>query len=362
MSHDPFLARLKARAAESTAAAEPGERQQPAESPKRAESRQPSERPRRAPRAGRGGGATASYSDRRAVAFWQSEIAHAHIRRRISGDEDLAPTRFFAGLLPDGMRGGSAVVLRGGAPDLAVELLRDGACARVTIVDDSPERLDYARPRIPEDLRGRVRLAQADPLGFEPAEPPTVVASASALHRFADPDAAVGRIAEWLAPDGLVYVDEFVGPDRFQWTDRQLEILNRLLACLPEELRRDLSTRDAVKEEIGRPDPERFKRDHPSEAVASSRIRDALDAHLEPVAVRPYGGAVFHQLFARIMGNFARRPELVRLVLEFDAILTDLGAVESDYLWAAYRKPGASGGAPPTGREAAGRRPGATRR
>ncbi|HKO37302.1 MAG TPA: hypothetical protein VJU14_02930 [Solirubrobacterales bacterium] len=28
-----------------------------------------------------------------------------------------------------------------------------------------------------------------------------------------------------------------------------------------------------------------------------------------------------------------------RLVLEFDAILTDLGAVESDYLWAAYRRP-----------------------
>nr|MDQ3725902.1 hypothetical protein [Actinomycetota bacterium] len=62
-----------------------------------------------------------------------------------------------------------------------------------------------------------------------------------------------------------------------------------------------------------------------------------LDAHLEPITVKPYGGAIFHQLFARIMGNFARRPELVRLILEFDAILTDLGTVESDYLWAAYR-------------------------
>ncbi len=194
-------------------------------------------------------------------------------------------------------------------------------------------------PRVPEDLRGKVEFAQADLLGYEPPEPPTVVVAVSALHRLPDPDAAVARIAQWLAPSGLLYVDEFVGPDRFQWTERQIEIVNRLLACLPEELRRDLSNRGATKTEIGRPDPERFTRDHPTEAVSPTRIRPALDAHLAPVAIKPYGGAVFHQLFARIMGNFARRPELVRLILEFDAILTDLGAVESDYLWAAYRRP-----------------------
>ena len=39
------------------------------------------------------------------------------------------------------------------------------------------------------------------------------------------------------------------------------------------------------------------------------------------------------------MGNFVRRPEVVRLILEFDAILTERGVIGSDYLWAAYRKP-----------------------
>lgn len=314
MSDDPFLARLKARSAQAPA---------PAKAPE-----EPRRRVRRAP---------AASSDRRAVAFWQSEIAQAHIRRRITGDEETPPTRFFAGLLDESLRGGTAVVLRGGDPGLAVELLREGACARATIVDDSRDRLDYTRARVPEDLRAQVELARADPLAFEPEQPPTVVAGVSALHRLPDPDAAIRRIAQWLAPGGLVYVDEFVGPDRFQWSERQVEIVNRLLACLPEELRRDLANRGEVKVEIGRPDPERFARDHPEEAVAPGRIRTALDQHLEPVVVRPYGGAVFHQLFARIMGNFARRPELVRLVLEFDAILTDLGAIDSDYLWAVYR-------------------------
>lgn len=350
MSDDPFLARLKARAEKAVAAAEEALPPEVAEKPgppaaEPAETQQPPRSPRRQPRPRRSTSApTTAYSDRRAVAFWQSEIAQAHIRRRITGDEETPPTRYFASLLPGEMRGGSAVVLRGGDPSLAVELLREGACARVTIIDGSRERLDYKEARIPEDLRGKVQLAEVDPLDYEPDEPPTVVASLSALHRLPDPDRAVARISEWLAPGGLLYVDEFVGPDRFQWTDRQIEIVNRLLACLPEELRRDLATRSGeVKEEIGRPDLQRFTRDHPEEAISPSRVRPALDAHLEPVAVKPYGGAVFHQLFSRIMGNFARRPDLVRLILEFDAILTDLEAVSSDYLWAAYRKPDCPG-------------------
>jgi SAM-dependent methyltransferase len=344
MSDDPFLARLKARAEKAVAAAEeavpetakdPGP---PATEP--AETQQPPQRPRRQPRPRRSASApTAAYSDRRAVAFWQSEIAQAHIRRRITGDEEVPPTRYFAGLLEESVRDGTAVVLGGGDPSLAVELLREGACAKVAIIDDSQERLDYARARVPEDLRAKVDLTQADLLAYEPEQPPTLVATVSALHRLPDPDAAVARITQWLAPGGLVYVDEFVGPDRFQWTERQIEIVNRLLACLPEELRRDLSTRGEIKKEIARPDPERFTRDHPNEAVAPTQIRPALDAHLDPITVKPYGGAIFHQLFARIMGNFARRPELVRLILEFDAILTDLEAIDSDYLWAAYRKP-----------------------
>lgn len=337
MSDDPFLARLKARA-EADAQAESVE---PRPADRSSTEALPPERPRREARPRRGSsGPTASRSDRRAVAFWQSEIAQAHIRCRISGDEEVPPTRYFAGLVPAEMRSGSAVVLRGGDPSFACELLREGVCAEVTILDDSRERLDYAQARVPEDLRGQVQLAQAELLGYEPAERPTVIAAVSALHRVTDPDAAVARIAEWLAPGGHVYIDEFVGPDRFQWTERQMEIVNRLLTCLPEELRRDLlSSSGGTKNEVGRPDPERFERDHPSEAVAPSRIRAALDTHLEPIEIKPYGGAVFHQLFARIMGNFARRPELVRLVLEFDAILTDLGAVESDYLWSVYGKP-----------------------
>ncbi|MEX0972455.1 MAG: methyltransferase domain-containing protein [Solirubrobacterales bacterium] len=276
----------------------------------------------------------------RVLAFWQSDIANAHIRRLISGDESVSTASHFAELLDDFHRGSAAVSLRGGDPALEVELLRSDACRTIAIVDGAAERLEYGRARVPEELRQRVVFAQANLSTYEPDEPLGLVVAKSALHRCEDPDAIVSRLTGWLAPGGMVYLDEFVGPDRFQWSDAQIEIVNRLLACLPEELRRDLTSKDGeAKSAIGRPDEGRFRRDNPSEAVAGSRIRQALDSHLEPVEVRPYGGAVFHQLFARIMGNFAGRPEIVRLILELDAILTDRGVLESDYLWAAYRKP-----------------------
>ena len=41
------------------------------------------------------------------------------------------------------------------------------------------------------------------------------------------------RLAAMLEPGGLLFVEDFVGPARFQWTDAQLEAINRLLSRLP---------------------------------------------------------------------------------------------------------------------------------
>jgi SAM-dependent methyltransferase len=333
---DPFLSKLKREAEEDR-----GARPEPEPSPESDSALPPPDSPplTRAPRR-TSARVRSTYRDRRALAFWQSRVATAFIQRRITGDEETSPASYFSELVDADLAKGAALSLRGGNPALECELLRHGACGSLTFVDNSASRLDYARARIPDELAAAVEFVQGDAGGHAPSAAVDLVVCNSTLHRFADPDAVVGRLAGWLAPGGMVYVDEYVGPDRFQWTDDQIGIVNQLLVCLPEEFRIDLASEtDEIKTVISRPDEERFIRDHPSEAVASKRVREALDAHLEPVVVKPYGGAVFHQLFARIMGNFVRRPELVELILELDAILTDRGVVESDYLWGAYRRP-----------------------
>jgi hypothetical protein len=75
----------------------------------------------------------------------------------------------------------------------------------------------------------------------------------------------------------------------------------------------------------------------PSESVRSDEITAILGARLDIVERRPYGGAVFHQLFNRIMGNFVGQDDLVRTLMEIDFLLCDEGVLETNYEWAVYR-------------------------
>lgn len=49
-----------------------------------------------------------------------------------------------------------------------------------------------------------------------------------------------------------------------------------------------------------------------------------LSAEMEAVEVKPYGGALVQRLFTAIMGNSAGHDDLVRLITDLDAILTDI--------------------------------------
>jgi SAM-dependent methyltransferase len=273
------------------------------------------------------------------LAFWQNPIARASINRRVTGDPQLAPEIYLARRHGSSVTAPLAVSLRASNARLEIALLESGPCDRVIGMHEKQERVDYANGKVPEPLRKRIRFEQGDFSNWEAPEPVGAVVARSVLHRHADLDALLDRIASVLAPGGLVFVDEYVGPARSQWTDAQLEIINRLLARLPEELLVELTSDDGrLKRSAGRPDAERWAAANPHEMVCSERIVAGLDEHFERVEVSLYGGAIIHQLFSRIMGNFASRPELVDVLMELDALLTDGGVVASDYVWGVWRR------------------------
>jgi len=273
------------------------------------------------------------------LAFWQSPVARASINRRITGDPQTAPETHFARRHGPHVPAPLALALRASNAKLEVTLLECGPTERVIGLHDDQERVDYANSKVPEPLREQVRFQRGDLSEWEPPEPVGAVVVRSVLHRDPDVERTLDRIAAVLAPGGLVFVDEYVGPARSQWSDVQLAIVNRLLARLPEELLVELTSADGRrKRSVGRPDPERWASANPGEMVASDRIVPGLDERLQRVEVSLYGGAIFHQLFSRIMGNFASRPELVEVLMELDALLTDEGVVPSDYVWGVWRR------------------------
>lgn len=273
------------------------------------------------------------------LAFWQSPVARAAINRRITGDPELGPETHFARRHGPAIVAPHALSLRASDAKFELALVEAGSCEQLTCLDDEQARVDFAAGRVPEPLREQVRFQLGAIEQFEAPEPLGAVVCRSFLHRREDLEEVLDRIAALLAPGGLLFVEDFVGPARFQWTDAQLDAINRLLARLPEELLSDLSASDGRrKRSVERPDLEARIAANPGEAVRSDEILPAVDARFERVEVCPYGGAVFHQLFSRIMGNFAGRPELVGLLMEVDALLTDSGVLQSDYVWGVWRK------------------------
>jgi SAM-dependent methyltransferase len=274
------------------------------------------------------------------LAFWQSPIVRATINRRITGDPELAPETYFARRHGPQIVAPHALSLRASDAKLELALIEAGSCERLTGLDDDRGRLDFAAGRVPEPLRQRVRFELGTVEQWQPPEPLGAVVCRSFLHRREDLEATLERLASLLEPGGLLFVEDFIGPAHFQWSDAQLEAINRLLARLPAELLVDLSSDDGtLKRSVARPDLAARIAANPHEAVRSDEILPLLDQRFERVEVCPYGGAVFHQLFSRIMGNFAARPDLVGVLMEVDALLLDSGVLDSDYVWGVWRRP-----------------------
>jgi SAM-dependent methyltransferase len=273
------------------------------------------------------------------VAFWHSPVARAWINRRVTGDPEVGPETHLARRHGPNVPAPLALSLRASDAKLEIALLESGSCERLVGLHDDQAPVDFANGRVPEPLREQIRFERQGFFGWEPPEPLGAVVARSVLHRQADLDAVLDRIASMLAPGGLVFVDEYVGPARAQWSDAQLDAINRLLARLPDELLVDLTSDEGRgKRNVERPDAERTAAANPHEMACSDRIVPCLDGRFERVEVSLYGGAVFHQLFSRIMGNFAARPELVEVLMEVDALLTDVGALDSDYVWGVWRR------------------------
>ena len=139
-----------------------------------------------------------------------------------------------------------------------------------------------------------------------------------------------------LKPGGYLHLNEYVGPSRFQWTERQLDAVNGLLMVLPERYRIDLKDTRTVKTRLGRPTVEQIKAIDPSEAVRSAEIVRVLRGYFELIDVKEYGGTILHPLLDSIAGNFDPEKAEDRTWIEWlfqaeDALLA-AGDVSSDFV------------------------------
>ncbi|HSQ76633.1 MAG TPA: class I SAM-dependent methyltransferase, partial [Bacteroidota bacterium] len=145
-------------------------------------------------------------------------------------------------------------------------------------------------------IRGDVRYLQLRKHAYD------LIILDDALHHFTPLQPILQNIFNWLAPHGLLVVNEFVGPTRFQWTDHQIEIANALIEETPARfnLRPDGTPRPPVR----RMGTLAMIMYDPSEAVESSSILPSIHKMFSVQEESLYGGALLHLVFKDIAHHF----------------------------------------------------------
>jgi SAM-dependent methyltransferase len=257
---------------------------------------------------------------------WSSLAAvQGVIARRVTGDPGLPVLDWFfqrvARERP--LPVGRALVLACGGGVADREIARTGWVGEIVGIDLSPRVLEAAAAAAAREGLPSIRYVRADMNALEVEGGPfDIVFGMGAVHHCANLEALFEAVSRLLAPGGWFLLDDFVGPARFQWTDRQLLQVNRILSTLPDRLLRTRSGR--VRGGFTRATVDELIAFDPSEAVRSDEIPALVRRHFTVEEHRGYGGSLLQLALSAIAHNFERDDGalyLDRLIAAEDRLL-----------------------------------------
>ena len=220
--------------------------------------------------------------------YWMAHpLCREAINRRVSGDPHVWPLDAFAGFA--GRRLGRTLSLGCGLGSLERAARRINLCETIEGVDGSPASLAQARDRARDEGLDGITYTRANlnelslPRGTYDA-----VFFHQSLHHVRSVEKLLARVARALAPEGLLYLDEWTGPSRTDWTWPRLTRARALYAELPREWRLWPELRFPIEE------------DDPSECVRSSAILPTVRRLFHVTAFRPYGGHLVAVLMSQL--------------------------------------------------------------
>jgi SAM-dependent methyltransferase len=278
----------------------------------------------------------ARFAERLAHANWMANTAVLmHLNERATGDpaRDWLSSwahRWFAG---DELR---VLVLGCGEGWLERAIAAWPFVARIDAVDFAAEAVGRAR----ELARGLEKISYGVvDLNRDQLPPDTydVVVAHSVLHHVENLEHAYAQIERAMRPDATLIVNEYIGPNRFQYSDAVDAAINALLRALPEELRRpyDVRVRPSVEEMIA---------NDPTEAVRAEELVAFTEVRFEVLERKPLGGAILQHLLYDIVQNFRfdvpRERSLLQMLCTIDAMLTDSERIPCDFEILVARKRG----------------------
>ena len=250
-----------------------------------------------------------------ATNWMQNPRVHEYINASIGAPEHpLWPLDWFEQWLGD-RRFKRALSIGCGTGALERDLVRRNLCDRVDAFDGSLTSLAIARDearRAGVDRRVGYFVSDFN----RPALPRRrydVVLVHQAMHHVAKLEKLMRAILLTLEPDGMLYLDEYIGPSRDEWTEERYAAQRTFFASIPRESVYVTTL------------PYPVVLQDPSEAFRSSEIVPQLRIGFDVVAFRGYGGNLLAPIVPAVDWNLAP-PGLLERLIESERDLLASGA------------------------------------
>lgn len=163
----------------------------------------------------------------------------------------------------------------------------------------------------------------------------------SSLHHLHNIEAFIQqKVKAWLKPGGLLLINEYVGPNRLQFSKAQIKAINEALDIIPRNLKKRFQSRWHKRSFSGSGLVRMIMAD-PSECVESENIRPILRQYFEVVEEKPFGGNILMNVLKDIAHNFIDPADkMAQQILQQLFVLEDQFLEEhpSDFLFGIYRQ------------------------
>ena len=235
------------------------------------------------------------------TSWMEDPLVREYINRSISGNaEPMWPIDWFQRWLA-GRHFRRALSIGCGSGALERDLVRRNLVDSIDAFDGSTNSLRLARQTADaEGLGQRIRYFAAD--FNEPALPARTYDAVfihQAAHHVAKLEKLYRAILRALTPDAVLYLDEYIGPSRFDWNDQTIAAHRAAFESYPTGARR--------AENLPLP----IHAYDPSEAFRSDEIVPQLNVGFDIAAWRGYGGNLLSVIYPFIDWSAASIDTLI---------------------------------------------------
>jgi SAM-dependent methyltransferase len=273
---------------------------------------------------------------------WEIPALRRRWNRMVSGDTAIDHVDYIAGRYLSGRKALKAFSPGCGGGGNEIRWAETGLFERIDACDLSSPRIAGASALAEQKKLSAIvkfKVGNMDEISGNNLY--DLVITEGALHHFYPMRAALERIKNLLKPGGLLIVNDFAGPSRFQWTARQLRAANAMLALIPAAYRKRWPD-GGIKKKIDAPGRLRMKLADPSEAAESSLILPLLRETFTPLEIKNKGGTLVCLVFFEIAHHYLQADEtaeqILRLCFAAEDILMQSNEISSDYFLGVFQK------------------------